>query len=124
MMSARLAKHKTGYNSEWEAEHTWVFYVVGEGMYCTLCYKFNTRNHQNQSKVWNAEACTTLRKDVLASHKASNRHKEAVEPEHACQVVKAQGGIREAFQGQVHQIEQILTQCVVTISSFVTESSQ
>ena len=33
-VSRASAKHKTGYNSRWETEHTWVFYVDGEGMYC------------------------------------------------------------------------------------------
>ena len=36
-VSADGAKHKTGYNSRWEADHTWVFYVEGKGMYCMLC---------------------------------------------------------------------------------------
>ena len=35
--SANMAKHKTGYNRTWEADHTWVFYIDGEGMYCKLC---------------------------------------------------------------------------------------
>ena len=99
--SADGAKHKTGYNSRWEADHAWVFYVEGEGTYCKLCRKFDTKNRQNQSKVWNMEPCTTHRKDVLARHEASSMHKEAVEQERACQVVKARGGIREAVQGQV-----------------------
>ena len=61
---ADRAKHKTGYDSRWEAAYMWVFYVEGEGMYCKLCRKFDTKNRQNQSKVWNKEACTTIRKDV------------------------------------------------------------
>lgn len=47
------------------------------------------------------KACTTIHKDVLARHKASMMHQEALEQEHACQVVKAQGGIREAMEEQV-----------------------
>ena len=65
------------------------------------CRKFDTRNRQNQSKVWNLEVCTTLRRDVLARHEASTMHKVALEQERACQIVKARGGIREAMQGQV-----------------------
>ncbi len=49
--SADGAKHRTGYNSRWEADHRWIFYVEGEGTYCKLCRKFDTKNHQNQSKV-------------------------------------------------------------------------
>lgn len=30
---------------------------------------------QDQSKVWNMEACTTIRKDVLARHEASMMHR-------------------------------------------------
>ena len=95
------AKHKTGYDSRWEAAYTWVFYVEGEGMYCKLCRKFDTKNRQNQSKVWNKEACTTIRKDVLTKHEASIMHREALEQERACQVVKVRGGIKEAMQEQV-----------------------
>ena len=86
------SKHRIGYDREWEHNHPWVFYVEGEGMYCKYCRKFDTRNRQNQSKVWNLEACTTLRRDVLARHEASTMHKEAIEQERACQIVKARGG--------------------------------
>ena len=37
-MSATTAKHKTGYNRMWEADHTWVFYNDGEGMYCKASF--------------------------------------------------------------------------------------
>ena len=82
-----MANHKTGYNRTWKADHTWVFYNDGEGMYCKLCRKFYTKNRQNQAKVWNTEPCTTLQEDVLARHEASAMHKEAVEQERACQIV-------------------------------------
>ena len=100
-VSGDTAKQKTGYNRQWEADHTLLFCVDGEGMYCKLCQKFDVKNRQNQSKIWNTEPCTTLRKDMLARHEASAMHKEAVEQERACQIVKAQGGIREAVQSQV-----------------------
>lgn len=68
-----------------------------------VCQKFDTKNRQNQAKVWNTapEPCTTLRKDVLARHEASAMHKEAVEQARACQIVKACEEIRETVQGQV-----------------------
>ena len=94
-------KHRTGYDSRWEGDHTWIFYVEGEGMYCKLCRKFDTKNRQNQSKVWNQEPCKTIRKDALAQHEASTMHREAVEQERACQIVKCRGGIRKAIEGQV-----------------------
>ena len=83
----------------WEADHTWVFYIAGEGMYCKLCRKFDTKNCQNQAKVWNTEPCTTLRKYVLARHEVSAMHKEGGKAR--AQIVKARGSIREAVQGQV-----------------------
>ena len=95
------SKHRTGYDSRWEGDHTWIFYVEGEGMYCNLCHKFDTKNRQNQSKVWNQEPCKSIRKDALARHEASTMHREAVEQERACQIVKCRGGIREATEGQV-----------------------
>ena len=55
-------------------------------MYCKLCQKFDCRNRQNQSKVWNKEACTTIRKDVMTRHEASVMHKEALEQERECQL--------------------------------------
>ena len=75
---ADKAKHKTGYDSRWEAEHPWLFHIDGEGMYCKLCRKFDTKNCQNQLREWNREACTTLCKDVLARHEASMMHREAL----------------------------------------------
>ena len=94
-------KHKTGYSAVWERQHSWVFNIEGHGMYCKLCQKFDTRNRQNQSRVWNKELCTTIRKDVLMRHEASMMHKEALEQERACQLVKARGGIRESVDHQV-----------------------
>ena len=82
-------KHKTGYSAVWERQHSRVFNIEGHGMYCKLCQKFDTRNRQNQSRVWNTEPCTTIRKDVLMRHEASMMHKEALEQERACQLVKA-----------------------------------
>ena len=98
------SKHRIGYDREWEHNHPWVFYVQGEGIYC----KFDAKNRQNQSEVWNLEACTTLRRDVLARHEASTMHKEALEQERACQIVKARGGIWEAMQGQMCFKEKLL----------------
>ena len=72
-----------------------------KGKVCKLCQKFNCRNRQNQSKVWNKETCTTIRKDVLTRHEASSMHKEALEQERTCQLVKARGGIEESVDHQV-----------------------
>ena len=83
------SKHRIGYDREWEHNHPWVFYVQGEGMYCKYCRNFDTKNRQNQSKVWHLEACTTLCRNVLARHEASTMYKEVLEQEHACQIVKA-----------------------------------
>ncbi len=67
-------------------------------MYSKPCRNFNTKNQQNQSKIRNADPCTTHRKDVLARHEDSALNKEQ---ERACQIVKARGSIREAVHGQV-----------------------
>ena len=37
-------KDRTGYDGRWEAAYKWFFYVEGEGMYCKLCHKFDTKN--------------------------------------------------------------------------------
>lgn len=78
-----------------------MYFVQGEGLYCKLCKKFDTRNRRNQSRVWNAEPCTTIRKDMLGRHESSAMHREALEQERACRMVKARGGIREAMEDQV-----------------------
>ena len=65
-----------------------------------ICHKFDTKNHLFQYN-WNKEACTTIRKDMLAKYEASIMYGEALVHEHACHVVKAWGGIKEAIQGQV-----------------------
>ena len=70
-------------------------------MYCKLCHKFNTRNRQNQSVVWNKEPCVTIHKDMLSRYEGSVMHREALEQEHACKMVRARGGIKEALDKQV-----------------------
>ena len=40
------------------------FYFEGEELYI-LCRKFDTKKCQKQSKFWNQEACTTIRKEKL-----------------------------------------------------------
>ena len=73
-----------------------VFYVEGEGlytyMYCKHCPKFDSKNRQKQFKFWNKEACTTIRKEKLNTRHLFITHREALEHEHACHVVKVQGG--------------------------------
>ena len=95
------SKHASGYQNSWESDYTWVYFVPEEGMYCKLCKKFDTKNKQNQSRVWNTEPCITIRKDVLSRHESSAMHKEALEQERACRAVKARGGIAEAMQEQL-----------------------
>ena len=83
-------------------------YVEGEGlyMYCKLCCKLDTKNRQKQSKGWNKEACTTIRKNVLAEDEASIIHREALKYEHACHVVKVQGD--NAWAGGTLYLRQML----------------
>ena len=69
-------------------------------MYCKLCRKFDTKNRQNQSKVWNKEACTTIRKNVLARHEASNMNREALEQECACQLLKLGEASGRQYKGR------------------------
>ena len=59
---------------------------------CKLCHKQDTKSRQKVSKAWNKEACTTMRKEKLNMRHAPMTHREALEHEHACCVVKVQGG--------------------------------
>ena len=73
--------------------HTSGFYIKGETLYMhhRLCHKYNNKNCQKQSKVWNKEACITIRNEKLnMRHPLHNR--EVLEHEHACYIVKVQGG--------------------------------
>ena len=70
------------------------FYFEEEGLcvYSKLCHRFDTKNRQKQTKVWNKEACIIYHTQGKAKHEASVTHREALENEHACHVVKVQGG--------------------------------
>ena len=48
-----------------------------------------------------AKPDTIVCKDVLFKHEAFIMHGEALELERECHVVRVQGGIKEAMQGQV-----------------------
>ena len=57
--------------------HTSEFYVKEEGlyMYCNLFHKYDPKNRQKQSKVWNKEDCNTICKDKLnISHNEHARY--------------------------------------------------
>ena len=43
-------KHRTGYDSRWEGDHTWIFYVEGEGMYCKLCHKLTPKTGKTSQR--------------------------------------------------------------------------
>ena len=43
-------KHRTGYDSRWEGDHTWIFYVEGEGMYCKLCRKLTPKTGKTSQR--------------------------------------------------------------------------
>ena len=58
--------------------HGFLMSMNAQGMYCKLCCKFDTKNRQNQVKLWNIEAHTTICKDILARHETSMMHREAL----------------------------------------------
>ena len=84
--------------SEWENEFPWVYPSEDrKGMYCRLCTRFNTRNKQNGSAVFNSTPCISLRKDVLVRHADSYMHKLAQELECDRLAAESSGGIIQAF---------------------------
>lgn len=51
-------------------------------MCCLLCRKDNTKNEQNNSKVFSSDPAVRYRKPTLTSHADSRQHLAAIEAEH------------------------------------------
>lgn len=43
----------------------WLVFVEGEGQYCLVCKKFDSKNPQNKKEFFSAEPSTRLKKDCL-----------------------------------------------------------
>jgi len=56
----------------------WLLYIEGEGQYCLICKKFDSKNPQNKKEFFSAEPSTRLKKDCLKEHVATRRHKDAI----------------------------------------------
>lgn len=56
----------------------WLVYIEGEGQYCLICKKFDSKNPQNKKEFFSAEPSTRLKKDCLEEHIATKRHKDAI----------------------------------------------
>ena len=46
----------------------WLVYIEGEGQYCLICKKFDSKNPQNKKEVFSAEPSTRLKKECLEEH--------------------------------------------------------
>ena len=65
----RKAKHRIGYDPEWENEFTWLEYSVepdsrNPGMLCQLCRKHNM-TARNKTGIWVSQPCLHMRKDKV-----------------------------------------------------------
>lgn len=56
----------------------WLVYIEGEGQYCLICEKFDSKNSQNKKEVFSAEPSTRLKKECLEEHIATKRHRDAI----------------------------------------------
>ena len=56
----------------------WLVYIEGEGQYCLICKKFDSKNPQNKKEVFSAEPSTRLKKECLEEHIATKRHRDAI----------------------------------------------
>ena len=73
------------------------FMLREKGCTCKLCHdKYDTKNCQKQAKVWNKEACTTIRKQKLNMRHPVHTGKHYSMSMHAM-LLK----FKEAMQGQV-----------------------
>ena len=56
----------------------WLVYIEGEGQYCLICKKLDSKNPQNKKEVFSAEPSTRLKKECLEEHIATKRHRDAI----------------------------------------------
>ena len=67
---------------EWIKKNTWwLCFTEGEGMYCLICKKHDTKNLQNKSEKFTECASDRYKLDAVNTHMKSDRHNAAIQAE-------------------------------------------
>ena len=90
-------EYRSGFDSQWSKDFPFVVYCEGQGMYCSLCQKWQTPlpGHGN---VWITAPCVVLRRDSILEHVCSKSHSTAATAEQEAIRAKPKGGIAQAFE--------------------------
>lgn len=59
----------------------WLLYEEGQGMFCFLCHKHDTKNSHNNQKKWNKEPSVRYKRSQLDLHIHSQQHQNAIASE-------------------------------------------
>ena len=81
MSKGKKFQHKLLFGSKYAycETKTWsLVYIDGKGMFCSLCHKFDTKQH-NGFKTWNNTANIRCHSDTAERHFTSEMNKEAYE---------------------------------------------
>ena len=90
-------EYRSGFDSQWSKDFPFVVYCEGQGMYCSLCQKWQTRL-PGRGNVWITAPCVVLRRDSILEHVCSKSHSTAATAEQEAIRAKPKGGIAQAFE--------------------------
>ena len=70
-------KQASGFKKEWlKGRQHWLKCIDGQGMFCTLCIKYDKRPYNRIT--WNKAPCTRFRLQSIVSHENSAAHCDCV----------------------------------------------
>jgi len=83
----RLSSKKDKFQHEWLFDANvfcekiglrWLVFVEGEGMYCLICKKYKSTNHQNKSDIFNETPSVRFKTTTINEHAQSQKHLAAI----------------------------------------------
>ena len=86
----KAARKKDAFQHTWlskpysycnETEMWWAIYIEGEGFYCLLCRKHQTKAQQNKSEKFSVEPSVRIKSDALKEHEGRDVHTLAKQAE-------------------------------------------
>ena len=84
--STSSSKQSRKFNAGWmRGRKQWLVYKP-EGMYCSLCQKYDQRPYNRD--VWNKQPCSRLSLQSIKRHESSASHKESLQMESAASQVQ------------------------------------
>ena len=77
---ATKKKQASAFCNDWcKGRESWLKYLPGQGMFCTLCQKHNKSPFSRGT--WNTTPCTRLRLQSILAHEGCAAHKDALKLE-------------------------------------------